>query len=147
MAALATEVSTTGLVGTKRSSPRSKRRQGSAALKRQIVAESMEPGASVSIVARRHDANANQLFKWRREMVPEQAAAAPSVALLPVEIVPQPGRAATADAANRHHGNHLRLRRAGVCSRRGLARDAAAGDRAAAMIGLPAGTRVWLAAV
>jgi transposase len=49
----------------------------------------MEPGASVSIVARRHDVNANQLFKWRREMVPEQPAAAEqSVTMLPVAIVP-----------------------------------------------------------
>ena len=91
MAAIATEVSTTGLVDTKRSSPRPKRRQWSEALKRQIVAESMEPGASVSIVARRHDVNANQLFKWRREMVPEQTPAADqSVTMLPVEIVPEP---------------------------------------------------------
>ena len=35
------------------------------ALKRQIVAETREPGASVSIVARRYDVNANQVFGWR----------------------------------------------------------------------------------
>jgi len=45
-------------------------------LKRQIVAETQEPGASVSVVARRHDVNANQLFKWRREMAPEGIALA-----------------------------------------------------------------------
>jgi transposase len=88
MATTGTEVSTTGLVDTKRSSAKPKRRQWSEALKRRIVAESMEPGASVSIVARRHDVNANQLFKWRREMASEQPAAAEqSVAMLPVEIV------------------------------------------------------------
>jgi transposase len=92
MAATATEVSATGLVDTKRSSPRPKRRQWSEALKRRIVAESMEPGASVSIVARRHDVNANQLFKWRREMAPEQTpGSAQSVAMLPVEIAPEAG--------------------------------------------------------
>jgi transposase len=32
-----------------------------------IVAESDEPGSSVSVVARRHDLNANMLFTWRRE--------------------------------------------------------------------------------
>jgi transposase len=32
-------------------------------LKRQIVAETEEPGASVSVIARRHDVNANQVFK------------------------------------------------------------------------------------
>jgi transposase len=36
--------------------------------KRRIVAETLVPGASVSVVARRHDVNANQVFKWRREL-------------------------------------------------------------------------------
>ena len=71
-------------------SGRPKRRQWTEAFKRQIVAETLEPGASVSIVARRHDVNANQLFKWRREMAPEQPPAAEqSVTMLPVEIVPE----------------------------------------------------------
>jgi len=34
--------------------------------KRRIVAETLEPDASVSVVARRHDLNANMLFTWRR---------------------------------------------------------------------------------
>jgi transposase len=52
-----------------------------------MVTETLEPGASVSIVARRDDVNANQLFKWRREMMSEQLPAADeSVAMLPVEI-------------------------------------------------------------
>jgi len=42
-----------------------RRRRISQALKRQIVDESNAPGASVSAVARKHDVNANQLFKWR----------------------------------------------------------------------------------
>ena len=36
--------------------------------KRRIVAETFAPGASVSIVARRHDLNANMLFTWRRQI-------------------------------------------------------------------------------
>lgn len=36
--------------------------------KRQIVAETLVPGASVLIVARRHDLNANMLFTWRRRI-------------------------------------------------------------------------------
>jgi len=32
-----------------------------------MVAETNEPGASVSLVARRHDVNANLLFIWRRQ--------------------------------------------------------------------------------
>lgn len=51
-----------------------------------MVAETLEPGASVSIVARRHDVNANQLFKWRREMTSEQPAADESVAMLPLRL-------------------------------------------------------------
>ena len=43
-----------------------RRRRWSEAQKRQIVAESHEPGVSVSIVARRYNVNANQVFKWRR---------------------------------------------------------------------------------
>jgi transposase len=61
-----------------------KRRQWPEALKRRIVAETLESGLSVSMVARRHDVNANQVFKWRREQIP---AANESIAMLPVEIV------------------------------------------------------------
>lgn len=35
-------------------------------LKREIVAATLEPGASVAEVARRYGANANQVFAWRR---------------------------------------------------------------------------------
>ena len=35
--------------------------------KRAMVAETYEAGQSVSIVARRHDVNANQLFRWRHQ--------------------------------------------------------------------------------
>lgn len=92
MAATATEVSTTGLADTKRRVDRRRRRQWSDAAKRRIVAETLERDSSVSIVARRHDVNANQVFKWRREMAlePEPLPAAESVPLLPVEIVSEP---------------------------------------------------------
>src|SRR5215472_13243917 len=90
MAETVGEVSANGVVDTKRRSNGTKRRQWSRALKRRIVAETLEPGASVSIVARRHDVNANQVFKWRRAMAPEPAAAKQSVAMLPVEVVPRP---------------------------------------------------------
>jgi transposase len=45
------------------------RRLWSADLKRRIVAESFEPGASVAVVARRHGVNANLLFTWRRRFI------------------------------------------------------------------------------
>ena len=43
------------------------RRRWSEARKRRIVAESYQPGVSVSVVARRHDVNANLVFTWRRQ--------------------------------------------------------------------------------
>ncbi len=51
-----------------------------------IVAETLEPGSSVSIVARRYDVNANQLFLWRRELLPKPAGAERAL-MLPVEVV------------------------------------------------------------
>ena len=44
-----------------------RRRRWSEAQKRQIVSESREPGVSVSVVARRYNVNANQVFTWRRQ--------------------------------------------------------------------------------
>jgi transposase len=35
--------------------------------RRQIVEETLRPGASVSVVARAHDVNANQVFHWRKQ--------------------------------------------------------------------------------
>jgi len=43
------------------------RRQYKEWFKAQVVEECHKRGASVSIVARRHDINANVLFRWRRE--------------------------------------------------------------------------------
>ena len=92
MAETAAEVSTIGLVDTRQRSGRPKRRHWTKAFKRRIVAETLEPGASVSIVARRHDVNANQLFKWRREVAPEQPPGSEqSVTMLPVAIAPEAG--------------------------------------------------------
>jgi transposase len=55
-----------------------------------MVAETQAPGASVSVVARRHDVNSNQLFRWRRQLLPR--AAVESGAMVPVEIAPDGGR-------------------------------------------------------
>ena len=49
-------------------SGRHRRRVWSKDEKRRIVAEAAQPGASVSVVARRHDVNANMVFTWRREL-------------------------------------------------------------------------------
>jgi transposase-like protein len=66
MADQAEQVSTTGLVDTKRRGE-TQRRQYSEALKRQMVAETQAPGASVSIVARRHDVNSNRPERHTRQ--------------------------------------------------------------------------------
>ena len=60
-------MSTYGLVDTRQACKRGRRRHWPVALKRQIVAETFAPGASASLVARRHDVNTNQLFRWRRD--------------------------------------------------------------------------------
>jgi transposase len=86
----AEQVSTTGLVDTKQQSGLTKRRQYSEALKRQMVAETQAPGASVSIVARRHDVNSNQLFRWRRQLLPKAVVA--SGAMVPVAVAADDGR-------------------------------------------------------
>jgi transposase len=66
-----------------------KRRRWPEALKRELVAATFAPGASVSIVARRHDLNANMLFKWRRQFTAAaRPSSAPPAGLVPVEIVP-----------------------------------------------------------
>ena len=89
MADQAEQVSTSGLVDPKQAGA-TKRRQYSEALKRQMVAETQAPGASVSIVARRHDVNSNQLFRWRRQLLPK--AVVESGAMVPVAIAPDGGR-------------------------------------------------------
>ena len=63
------------------------------ALKREIVAATLVPGASVSVVARRYDVNANQVFGWRRRYRDEPAAPSSSPStpgLLPVTITREP---------------------------------------------------------
>jgi transposase len=79
------------LVDTRQQPGATKRRQYPAALKRQMVAETQAPGASVSIVARRHDVNSNQLFRWRRQLLPK--AVVESGAMVPIEIAPDGSRA------------------------------------------------------
>ena len=57
------------------------------ALKREIVAALLAPGASVSTVARLYDVNANQVFAWRKLFGPgvdgEQ-----NLRLIPVTVTP-----------------------------------------------------------
>ena len=79
-------MSTNGLMDTNGSGRR--RRSWPEALKREVVAASFEPGASVSLVARRYDLNTNQLFIWRRRYRDgvKDVLGAPGQGLLPVTI-------------------------------------------------------------
>lgn len=56
------EVAATDTLG-RRTGPR---RMRTIEEKRRIVEETLEPGASVALIARRHEVNANLLFGWRR---------------------------------------------------------------------------------
>jgi transposase len=58
-------VSTKAVMGTT-ATGRRRNRSWPEALKREIVAASLAPGASVSVVARQYDVNANQVFSWRK---------------------------------------------------------------------------------
>jgi transposase len=63
--------------------------------KQQVIRETLEPGMSVSIVARRHDINANVVFAWRKQyregklVIPalEAAPSVPSTKLLSVDVI------------------------------------------------------------
>src|SRR5687767_11455419 len=43
------------------------RRRRTVAEKKRIVEETFRPGASVAVIARRYEVNANSLFGWRRK--------------------------------------------------------------------------------
>jgi transposase len=66
--------------------PGRRRRSWSLDEKRRIVDESLEDGASLAEVARRHDLNANQLFTWRRQFGVEAAGPKNLAPILPVTI-------------------------------------------------------------
>lgn len=75
---------------------RSKRgcyRQWPEAKKRQIVAETYAPGTSVSMVARRHNVNANQVFRWRQLFGKENRSKAvvETAGFIPLEVIGSPG--------------------------------------------------------
>jgi len=89
------------MADAKTSSPR-RRRAHSDTFKRDLVARSLEPGASVSAIALQAGINANLLFAWRRAHLRSTAAAMTrraqgagerAAVLLPVEVI-APGAAA-----------------------------------------------------
>jgi transposase len=72
------------------------------ALKRSIVEETLQPGASVARIARKHGINANQVFFWRKAyregLLPEAKATLLPVTLTPPTVsdqLPAAGRSAS----------------------------------------------------
>jgi transposase len=72
------------------------RRRWSEDQKREIVAETLAPGETVTGVARRHGANPSMVFSWRKRLIEEQRAhEAPQPAFMPIALAPcQPGQRA-----------------------------------------------------
>ena len=78
---------------------RTRRRRYDKAFKRALVEQTLAPGASVARIAREHGINANQVFKWRRQLLlAEQDTIAPPslaealAARVPVAVVAEPAR-------------------------------------------------------
>jgi transposase len=69
------------------SQPAAKRRHRSKQERRQIVEETLQPGASVAVIARQHGVNANQVFHWRKLYREGRLEVGPAAAqLVPVRI-------------------------------------------------------------
>ena len=75
------------VIETSKQAPRQRR---SAEEKRRIVEETLEAGASVARVARRHAVNANQIFYWRKKYREGRLGQSRSSNLLPVTVTDIP---------------------------------------------------------
>src|ERR1700751_4409628 len=69
---------------------RTKNRRRSVKERREILEETLLPGASVSRVARRRDVNANQVFYWRKLYREGRLGGKSATELLPVKITAEP---------------------------------------------------------
>ena len=68
------------------STPKKKQRRRTIKERRDIVEETLVPGASVARVARRHDVNANQVFYWRKLYREGRLGISIATPLLPVRV-------------------------------------------------------------
>lgn len=80
------------IVDTPPSTPRRSRRPNfSVEFKRRVVEATLLPGASVALIAREHEVNANLVFKWRHHYREGQLGpVAHQVTLLPVNLSKAP---------------------------------------------------------
>jgi transposase len=67
--------------------PPRRRREHSAAFKRELVARSLEPGVSVAAIAMQSGINANLLFGWRRKHLDCLTKAKPALARSPAAVL------------------------------------------------------------
>jgi transposase len=71
----------------------SRRRRFTEEYRRQVVQETLAPGASVAGIALKHQLNANLVFTWRRRLMPALAPAKVKAAkLLPVTVTDSSAR-------------------------------------------------------
>lgn len=68
------------------SAAKKKQRRRTIKERRDIVEETLVPGASVARVARRHEVNANQVFYWRKLYHEGRLGISIATALLPVKV-------------------------------------------------------------
>ena len=73
-----------------RSAAKKKQRRRTIKERRDIVEETLVPGASVARVARRHDVNANQVFYWRKLYREGRLGISIATPLLPVKVKTEP---------------------------------------------------------
>jgi transposase len=67
--------------------PVARRRHRSKRERRPIAEESLQPGASIAVIARSHGVNANQVFHWRKLLREGRLDVKPaSTQLIPVHI-------------------------------------------------------------
>jgi len=67
---------------------RRSRRYRSKQERRQIAEESLQPGASVAVIARSHGVNANQVFHWRKLLREGRLdVKVPPAQLIPVRVI------------------------------------------------------------
>ena len=86
-------VHTEGIVDTlglgAQGAAKAKKRRRTIKERRDIVEETLVPGASVARVARRHDVNANQVFYWRKLFREGRLGISMNPGLLPVKVEAQ----------------------------------------------------------
>ena len=71
---------------TQATTAKTKKRRRTIKERREIVEETLVPGASVARVARRHDVNANQVFYWRKLYREGRLGISMNPQLLPVKV-------------------------------------------------------------